>query len=37
MAKISRLPIYTELPIVGIAVPFLLAVVMTLLSGIAGA
>ena len=33
---LRRLPIYTELPIVGIAVPFLLAVVMTLLSGIAG-
>lgn len=33
---LRRLPLYTELPIVGIAVPFLLAVVMTLLSGIAG-
>ena len=33
---LRRLPLYTELTIVGIAVPFLLAVVMTLLSGIAG-
>ena len=33
---LRRLPLYAELPIVGIAVPLLLAVVMTLLSGIAG-
>ena len=37
---LRRLPLYTELPLrlwwSGIAVPFLLAVVMTLLSGIAG-
>lgn len=33
---LRRLPLYAEVPIVGIAIPFFLAVVMTLLSGIAG-
>lgn len=33
---LRRLPLYAEAPIVGIAIPFFLAVVMTLLSGIAG-
>lgn len=33
---LRRLPLYAELPIVGVAIPFLLAVIMTLLYGVAG-